>query len=45
MEKKNVVYGVGFDYEGIYKVFAKREDAEAEVANGNGDYVEEMAIN
>jgi hypothetical protein len=44
---KQIVFGVGINYEGIVKVFAKREDAEAYLANPDNyvDYIEEMEIN
>jgi hypothetical protein len=44
--EKQIVFGVGIDYEGIFKVFANREDAEAYLANPNNyaDYIEEMEV-
>jgi hypothetical protein len=46
MEIKSV-FGVGIYYEGIVKVFAKREDAQAYLDNEDNwvDYIEEMEIN
>ena len=43
--EEQVVYGVGIYYEGIYKLFAKREDAEEWLeANEDYDFVEEMKV-
>lgn len=39
-----VVYGVGLDYEGSYRHFIKREDAEAFMVANKADYVEEIRI-
>lgn len=39
-----VVYGVGIVYEGEYRHFAKREDAEAFMLADGADYVEEIKI-
>jgi hypothetical protein len=39
-----VVYGVGINYEGEYRHFSKREDAEAFMLADGADYVEEIKI-
>jgi hypothetical protein len=39
-----VVYGVGINYEGSYRYFAKREDAEAFKIADKADYIEEIRI-
>jgi hypothetical protein len=39
-----VVYGVGIVYEGEYRHFSKREDAEAFMLADGADYVEEINI-
>ena len=39
-----VIYGVGINYEGEYRFFTKREDAEACMLADGADYVEEIKV-